>query len=42
MTVAGTLACAGCLLALAVGAGILYADPHAPAPAGAATANTAR
>ncbi|OKK07785.1 hypothetical protein AMK26_01500 [Streptomyces sp. CB03234] len=42
LTAVGTLVCAGCLLAVALAAGILYVDPHAPAPAGAVTANTAR
>ncbi|MEV6380498.1 hypothetical protein AB0M31_13875 [Streptomyces sp. NPDC051773] len=42
MTGVGTLVCAGCLLVLAVVAGILYVDPHAPVPAGAGTSRTAR
>ncbi|MCF3178669.1 hypothetical protein IPZ70_01700 [Streptomyces polychromogenes] len=42
MTAAGAVVCAGCLLALAAAAGIVYADPHAPAPPGAVTSNTAR
>ncbi|MEV6580486.1 hypothetical protein AB0M92_20230 [Streptomyces sp. NPDC051582] len=42
LTAAGTLVCAVCLLALAAAVGVLYADPHAPAPAGAATTRSTR